>query len=252
MCGSRLASRARRPRPPARADRVHRNRSCDPGHVPTPPRPQTGAARPALPQEPAAPFFARRLVSDLPLTTRPNRPSQAELRFAHAGYVDPRSPDERSEIRDGGQKESRITLRFMRATLACSGRITMASIANGRSRRVMRNAARSAPFDVLQSGLLTGRTSASPAEPPIVFDCERQIGDKGSPNGPSRSDPICRSPARSLCWSAHDKSRWLHRPIEARGTRRRAENTAPPAWMEEAFQGRGERQGQLNWRWLRS
>ena len=30
---------------------------CDPGHVPTPPRPQTGFARPALPQEPAAPFW---------------------------------------------------------------------------------------------------------------------------------------------------------------------------------------------------
>ena len=30
---------------------------CAPGHVPTPPRPQTGFARPALPQEPAAPFL---------------------------------------------------------------------------------------------------------------------------------------------------------------------------------------------------
>ena len=35
----------------------HQNKGvCDPGHVPTPPRPQTGFARPALPQEPAAPF----------------------------------------------------------------------------------------------------------------------------------------------------------------------------------------------------
>ena len=67
--------------------------------------------------------------------------------------------------------------------------------------------------------LLTGRTSASPAEPPIVFDCERQIGDKGSLNGPSRSDLICRSPGRSPCWSAHGKSRLLHRLVEAEETR---------------------------------
>ena len=66
MCGCHLANRAARRRRQLRADRESIELGvCDPGHVPTPPRPQTGFARPALPQEPAAPFSDARKAAYL-------------------------------------------------------------------------------------------------------------------------------------------------------------------------------------------
>jgi hypothetical protein len=56
MCGLHSATTtARRSRPPALADKELLNPR--PGHIPTPPRPRPVRARPALPQELAAPFW---------------------------------------------------------------------------------------------------------------------------------------------------------------------------------------------------
>src|SRR5437763_3857346 len=65
MYGSRLASRARRARRRLRADRrqFQAKELCEPGHVPTPPRPPTGFARGRLSPQSRPQLFDIELLS---------------------------------------------------------------------------------------------------------------------------------------------------------------------------------------------